>query len=63
MTPLNIKDAEAYQLATAIANHTGKSLTRVVVAALRAEAARLRLAGGVDARQARATLDSLHSFP
>ena len=39
-TPLNIKDPEAYQLASDIARHTGKSLTRVVVDALKAEHAR-----------------------
>lgn len=39
-TPLNIKDAEAYWLASEIARHTGKSLARVVVDALRAEHAR-----------------------
>lgn len=36
-TPLNIKDPEAHQLASEIARHTGKSLTRVVVDALRHE--------------------------
>lgn len=36
-TPLNIKDVEAYELASEIARHTGKSLTRVVVDALRHE--------------------------
>jgi antitoxin VapB len=36
-TPLNIKNAEAYRLASEIAEHTGKSLTRVVLDALRAE--------------------------
>ena len=36
-TPLNIKDPEAYQLASEIAQHTGKTLTRVVVDALKHE--------------------------
>ena len=36
-TPLNIKDPEAYQLASEIARHTGKTLTRVVVDALKHE--------------------------
>ncbi len=36
-TPLNIKDQEAYELASEISRHTGKSLTRVVVDALRHE--------------------------
>lgn len=36
-TPLNIKDPEAYHLAAEIAQLTGKTLTRVVVDALRHE--------------------------
>jgi antitoxin VapB len=38
---LNIKDPEAYNLALAVASATGKSLTRVVVDALRAEKERI----------------------
>jgi antitoxin VapB len=41
MTVLNIKDPEAYNLALAVASATGKSLTRVVVDALRAEKERI----------------------
>jgi antitoxin VapB len=40
-TPLNIKDPVAYELASEIAEATGKSLTRVVVDSLRNEKARL----------------------
>ena len=40
-TPLNIKDPEAHRLASEIAESTGKSLTRVVVDALRHEKERL----------------------
>lgn len=36
-TPLNIKDPQAYQLASEIARYTGKTLTRVVVDALKHE--------------------------
>lgn len=43
-TPLNIKDPEAYQLASEIAHQTGKSLTRVVVDALRHEKEALKAA-------------------
>jgi antitoxin VapB len=43
-TPLNIKDPEAYQLASEIARHTGKTLTRVVVDALRHEKEALKAA-------------------
>jgi hypothetical protein len=39
--PLNIKDPVAYQLASLIAKHTGKTLTRVVIDALRAEKERV----------------------
>lgn len=39
---LIVKDAEAYRLASQIAEITGKSLTRVVVDALRAENVRVR---------------------
>jgi antitoxin VapB len=38
---VNIKDPEAYRLASAIAGKTGKSLTQVVIDALRAEHQRL----------------------
>ena len=63
-TPLNIKDPAAYDLASAIARHTGKTLTRVVIDALRAEAERL-LPGAptVDDEQVKATLARLHAFP
>lgn len=40
MSVLNIKDPEAYRLAHELARSTGKSLTRVVVDALRAETVR-----------------------
>jgi antitoxin VapB len=33
--PLNIKDPEAYRLARSLADHTGETLTQVVVLALR----------------------------
>ena len=42
MPVLNIKDAEAYRLASKISAITGKSLTRVVLDALRAESERVR---------------------
>lgn len=38
---MNIKNEEAHRLASEIAAHTGKSLTRVVLDALRAESERL----------------------
>ncbi len=41
MPVLEIEDPEAYDLAAAIAERTGKSLTRVVVEALRQEKDRL----------------------
>lgn len=43
-TPLSLKDPEAYRLASEIARHTGKSLTRVAVDVLKAEHARTVLA-------------------
>lgn len=38
---LNIKDSEVYHLASELAGATGKSMTRVVLDALRAEKSRL----------------------
>ena len=56
-TPLNIKDPEAYQLASEIASHTGKSLTRVVVDALRRESEALkRTPSEIDMKKVRAIL-------
>ena len=60
--PLNIKNPEAYLLARQIADQTGKSLTRVVVDALRAERDRVA-AQPVDKAKARAILASIHSLP
>jgi hypothetical protein len=42
MSVLNIKNQEAYQLAAELAQLTGKSLTRVVLDALRQERERLK---------------------
>lgn len=50
---LNIKNAEAYELATEIAGITGENLTAVVIAALRERAARTRKFRDRDARIAR----------
>lgn len=50
---LNIKNAEAYELAAEIANATGESLTTVVTDALREKAARTRKLRDRDARIAR----------
>lgn len=50
---LNIKNAEAYELATEIAGITGESLTTVVLAALRERASRTRRFRDRDARIAR----------
>jgi antitoxin VapB len=60
--PLNIKDPEAYQLASELARLTGKPLTRVVVEALRHELARQR-PRRVDMDKARATLARIHAMP
>ena len=59
--PLNIKDPEAYRLAAQIAAQSGKSLTRVVVDALRREAQ--RYPDPVDRNRVRARLALLHQFP
>ncbi len=61
-TPLNIKDPEAYELARQIADHTGKSLTRVVVDALRQEKDRV-LPRRVDRDAIRKLLAHAHSLP
>lgn len=55
MSVLNIKNPEAYQLASALSQATGRSLTRVVVDALRAETERL-LPRPVDMDKVRAIL-------
>jgi antitoxin VapB len=60
-TPLNIKDPEAHRLASLIAKETGKSLTRVVLDALKAEFA--RRGGAVDVEKTRVTLARLHQVP
>jgi antitoxin VapB len=63
-TPLNIKDPEAYQLASEIANCTGKSLTRVVVDALRHEREALKRApADIDMEKVRAILAGFDSGP
>ncbi|MCZ2076131.1 MAG: type II toxin-antitoxin system VapB family antitoxin [Bryobacterales bacterium] len=62
--PLNIKDPEAYRLASDIARHTGKSLTRVVVDALRREREALKPASlEIDMERVRAILVRLDSGP
>lgn len=60
--PLNIKNAEAYLLASEIAEHTGKSLTRVVVDALRHERERI-VPRKLDIAKVRQILAELHSLP
>lgn len=50
-TPLNIKDPSAYQLATEIAEVTGKSLTRVVVDSLQHEKERLLQERRIDVKR------------
>ena len=62
MPALFIKDAEAYGLASHIAEITGKSLTRVVVDALRAEYERVR-PEPPDLAQARAILSRVNQLP
>jgi hypothetical protein len=59
---LNIKDAEAYQLASEIAEHTGKGLTRVVVDALRHEKQRI-LPRKIDRAKVDAILAEAHALP
>jgi hypothetical protein len=60
--PLNIKNGEAYSLATAIAEHTGKNLTRVVVDALRHEKQRV-VPRAVDRRKLDTVLKQAHALP
>ena len=62
MPVLNIKDAEAYRLASHIAEITGKSLTRVVLDALRAESERVR-PPAPDLAKARAILSKVNQLP
>lgn len=63
-TPLNIKDPEAYELASEIAQHTGKSLTRVVVDALRHEKESLKRAPArIDMAKVRAILKRFDQGP
>lgn len=63
-TPLNIKDPEAYELASEIARHTGKSLTRVVVDALKHERETLkRIPAEIDMEKVRAILARFDSGP
>ena len=50
---LNVKDPEAYQLAQAIAQATGQSMTRVVVDALRKSYAK------IDPRKSKASVAEL----
>lgn len=60
--PLNIKNSEAYRLASEIAEHTGKSLTRVVVDALRAEKDRI-IQKKPDPAKLRKILKQVHALP
>jgi antitoxin VapB len=60
--PLNIKDPEAYQLAREIADQTGKSLTRVVVDALRQERNRM-LPRSVDMGKVQEILARVDALP
>jgi hypothetical protein len=63
-TPLNIKDPEAYRLASEIAELTGKTLTRVVVDALRHEKQRLKpLPEEIDLSKVHQILAELHAMP
>lgn len=61
-TPLNIKDQEAHQLASMIAQHTGKTLTRVVVDALRREKERV-VPRQVNMRRIHEILASVDAMP
>ena len=62
-TPLNIKDPEAYQLATEIAQLTGKTLTRVVVDALKRERRVLKTPPEeIDMRKVKQILTRMHSI-
>jgi hypothetical protein len=63
-TPLNIKDPEAYQLASEIAQLTGKTLTRVVVDALKHEKEALKPASEeIDMTRVQQILARMHSMP
>jgi len=62
LKPLNIKDPEAYELATDIATHTGKSLTRVVVDALRHEKLRV-VPRTLDVAKIQSILAEAHALP
>ena len=63
-TPLNIKDPEAYQLASEIAQLTGKTLTRVVVDALKHEKQALKPAPKeIDIARVHQILAQMHSMP
>jgi hypothetical protein len=63
-TPLNIKDPEAYQLAYEIAQLTGKTLTRVVVDALKHEKEALKPeTQEIDMGKLHQILDRLHAMP
>ncbi len=61
-TPLNIKNGEAYRLASEIAGQTGKSLTRVVLDALRAEKDRM-VPRKSDRAKLRKILKQAHALP
>jgi hypothetical protein len=61
-SPLNIKDPEAYRLASLIAEHTGKTLTRVVLDALRHEKARI-LPRKWDGEKIASILAKAHALP
>ncbi len=63
MPVLNIKDDEAYALASEIAKLTGKSLTRVVKDALQAEKNRLTPVPTIDWERVRVILDHVDSLP
>ncbi len=60
--PLNIKNAEAYRLASEIAEYTGKALTRVVLDALRAEKDRI-VPRKSDRAEIRKILKQVHALP
>jgi antitoxin VapB len=60
--PLNIKDPEAHRLAHEIAAATGKTLTRVVVDALRQEKSRV-LPRQIDFDRVRAILKRMDAIP
>jgi antitoxin VapB len=63
VTPLNIKDPEAYRLATEIAQLTGKTLTRVVVDALTHERQALKTSPEqIDMQKVEQILTRLHSM-